>query len=353
MAQPILPPQASTTWQETPGSGEAATAERLSRAIERYQQGFADCGDGRPRRAFHVKSHAGLRATFTVSSEVPPRARFGVFAVARSFEAWVRTSNGFSASRTDWLPDLLGFSVRLLGVEGARLADDTATIQDFIALNQTALPAENGEQLFVISTASTRLLSAPFKIVAGLGLGRALRVAWWGLGLAWRRLWTNSVVTETYFSNVPITIGPHAVKFAWQPRSAKVAGPLALFLGRNYLRRDLARRLGAGDVLFDFLVQFYVDAVKTPIDGAAEWSGNDAPYVKFAELTIHRTELGAAAEHAAERYLDGAALDPWNGLAAHRPIGNIQRTRRAVYLASSRFRGSWQRDGSEGLQELD
>jgi hypothetical protein len=334
---------ASTRWVEAVGPGEAAANDRLAHAIAGFQATFARRGDGRAQRAFHVKSHAGLHATFTVSDGVPEDARFGVFAAPRSFAARVRISNGFSAARADWWPDLMGFSVRLLDVSGPRLVDDAAgAIQDFVALDQPSLPAQDGEQLFVISTSIANLLSAPFVVVRALGFAHALVVAWWSVRLAWKRLWTASAATEAYYSIVPITIGPHAIKFSWRPReraAKRFMGPLA---GRNYVRRDLARRLAGGEVAFDFLVQFYADAQTTPIDGAAAWSEAAAPCVKLGELVLARVDLDDPATHAEERALDGAAFSAWHGIDAHRPIGNIQRTRRDVYAASARYRGSWE-----------
>ena len=189
-------------------------------------------------------------------------------------------------------------------------------------------------------------------VVRALGFAHALVVAWWSVRLAWKRLWTASAATEAYYSIVPITIGPHAIKFSWRPReraAKRFMGPLA---GRNYLRRDLARRLAGGEVAFDFLVQFYADAQTTPIDGAAAWSEAAAPCVKLGELVLARADLDDPATHAEERALDGAAFSAWHGIDAHRPIGNIQRTRRNVYAASARYRGSWEAP-SKRLDELD
>ncbi len=333
---------ASTTWVETVPAGEQEENERLARAINRFQETYARRGDGRPRRAFHVKSHAALRARFTVGA-VPEEARFGVFAEQRSFDAWVRISNGFSAARADWWPDLMGFSVRLLDVAGPRLVDDAAgAIQDFVALDQPSLPAKDGAQLFVVSTLIANLFTAPFVVARALGLAQALAVAWWSIRLAWKRLWTTSAATETYYGVAPITIGPHAVKFTWRPREPARSRLMGPFAGRNYLREDLARRLAGGDVVFDFLVQFYADPQTTPVDGATAWSVSAAPYVKFGELAIERVDLADPATHAAESTLDGAAFSAWHGITAHRPIGNVQRTRRAVYPSSARFRGSYE-----------
>ncbi len=35
---------------------------------------------------------------------------------------------------------------------------------------------------------------------------------------------------------------------------------------------------------------------------------------------------------------DGMAFSPWNGLAAHQPVGSIIRARRRAYPASANFR---------------
>jgi deferrochelatase/peroxidase EfeB len=326
----------SALWHEVISPAEEARIDALCAEINTYQRGFARRGDGQVHRGFHVKSHTGLRAHFTVLDDIPPEAKHGVFAAARTFEARVRLSNGFSSPMPDWFPDLVGCAVKLLGVEGAKLleGEEDSGSQDFVALNQPYVPADTPEQLMLISTAPANPLTAPFRIVAGLGLAHAARVVWWALKWALRRIPLGSVTTEDFYSAVPITIGPHAVKFKWESRQTALPRPPgASWL--NYLRDDLRRRLLAGDLRFDFMVQFYVDPVRTPIDGAYAW---EVPFVKLAELTIPGCDIDSYEAKAEEHRLRDLSFNPWHAIEAHRPIGNIQRARRVVYRASAMLR---------------
>jgi deferrochelatase/peroxidase EfeB len=329
----------SASWVEMIPDGEAALIRAFSTNMNRYQKGLARRGDGRPARGFHVKSHVGLRATFTVLDDVPPEAKHGVFRNARTFPAWARLSNGYSGTRPDWMPDTLGLSVKLEGVEGARLLDgeEHAGTQDFVAVNQPYIPVANPAQLITIATAPANMLTAPVKLVQGVGLVHALSVVSWALRRSVRRMLVNSVTTEDYYSEAPITIGPHAVKFKWQ--SCQTSGrrpPGASW--RNYLRDDLRRRLASGDLRFDFMVQFYADPIRTSIDGAYAWDTADAPFVKLAELTIPQCDMDGLDAKQDEQLLRDMTFNPWHAIAEHRPIGNIQRARAMVYRASARYR---------------
>ncbi|MBA3811597.1 MAG: hypothetical protein H0X27_08150 [Caulobacteraceae bacterium] len=332
----------SDNGRETITEGEADRFRAFAEEINRYQEGFARSGDGQRRRNFHVKSHAGLSAQFRVVDDIPERAKHGVFAAPHTFQAWVRLSNGFSVGMPDWFPDLLGCSVKLRDVPGASLlpGEDPAGVQDFLALNQPYLPADDARQLMIISTSSANVFTAPLKLIGGLGLAHGLRVMLWTLGWSARRLFLRSVATEDFHGATPIAIGPHAAKFMWrsrQRRSAVRGTPGASW--RNYLRDDLRARLAAGDLGWDFLAQFQVDPVKTPIEGAYGWKPADAPFVKLAELTIARRDLGSAEARRDERLVDGLSFNPWHAIAEHRPLGEIQRARRVIYQGSARYSG--------------
>jgi len=152
----------SASWHELIPPGEAAQFDECIRAMTRYQQGFARRGDGQAHRGFHVKSHAGLNAKFSVLDDIPPAAKHGVFKEARTFPAWVRLTNGFSAAQPDWFPDLLGFAVKLFGVEGPKLmtGQEHSTTQDFLALNHSEVPADDAVQMMLMA------MSAPINAPA-------------------------------------------------------------------------------------------------------------------------------------------------------------------------------------------
>jgi deferrochelatase/peroxidase EfeB len=316
--------------------GESTQLRAFGAEVAAFQCAFARHGNGRPHRGFHVKSHIGLPAVFDVLDDIPEIAKHGVFREKRRFAAMVRFSNGFSAPMPDWFPDLLGCAVKLLGVEGTKLLDgeEDAGTQDFLALNQPYLPATDAAQLVTISTATGNFLTAPFKLLQGLGLAHAWQVVVWGTRWALRRIPLRSVTTEDYHSAVPISIGPHAVKFKFRSRQIREPKPRGASWF-NYLRDDLRQRLAAGDLHFDFMVQFYADPVRTPIEGAYAW---DAPWVKLAELTIPRCDIDGVEALQSERRLNAMSFNPWHAIAEHRPIGNIQRARAVVYRTSAMAR---------------
>ena len=330
-------------WQEPVSEDEPRQDRVFAEQINRYQRGFARRGDGQPHRGFHVKSHAAVDAAFRVLDDIPAAARHGVFKMPRTFRAWVRLTNGFSAARADWFPDLLGCSVKLLGVDGNKLlaGEELAGTQDFIALNQPYLPAWTPAELMIMVTSAANIATAPFWLIGGLGLKQALRVMLWTLAWTPRRLLLRSAATEDFFSVVPITIGPHAVKFKWQSQQHTATAGTPGASWSNYLRDDLRHRLAQGDLRFDFLVQFFRDPATTPINGAYEWKAEDAPFIKLAELTIAHRDLDSPEARQLERRINGVSFNPWHAIAEHRPIGNIQRARRVIYQASAEY---WGRD---------
>src|SRR5262249_50258304 len=154
------------------------------------------------------------------------------------------------------------------------------------------------------------------------------RALLWSLGWAPRRLLLRSPATEHFHGCAPITIGPHAVKFSWHPHPTPPRPPC--FWQRNRLRAALRDHLAPAPLCFDFAVQFYADPVRTPIDGAYAWPEADAPSVTLATLAIPPADLDSPQAHALERRINALSFNPWHAIAAHRPIGNIQRARRRI-----------------------
>ena len=92
------------------------------------------------------------------------------------------------------------------------------------------------------------------------------------------------------------------------------------------------------DVAFDFCVQFQTDARTMPIeDASVEWTERDSPFVRVAEVRILRQSIDAAGR---EQVCERTSFNPWHSLTAHRPLGGMNRVRRAIYDAMQQFRES-------------
>ena len=146
----------------------------------------------------------------------------------------------------------------------------------------------------------------------------------------------RSMATEQYSSTAPIKLGPYAVKFTVRPATG-TAATTDRPLTDNFLRDELADRLRKADLVFDFLVQFYVDDARTPIeDTSIAW---DAPLLKVAQVRIPSCDLDDPHTNALSDAVNQLSFSPWHATDDHRPLGNVMRARRVAYEASSRLRG--------------
>ena len=107
----------------------------------------------------------------------------------------------------------------------------------------------------------------------------------------------------------------------------------------DYLTHELAERLARSDAVFELCVQRYVDPRRTPIEnGAADWRDEDVPVISVATLTIPRQDLDTADVRAGALRVDQLAFDPWQTTEEFRPLGNLNRARKAAYEAGSAHR---------------
>src|ERR1700694_634269 len=112
--------------------GEADAVRIIVQAIEDRVRAAAT-KTGPARRDAHPKAHGCVRAEFRVLDDLPPALRVGVFAASRSFDAWVRFSNGSETPQPDAVGDGRGMAIKLMGV-----TQSPSTSQDFLMINHPA-----------------------------------------------------------------------------------------------------------------------------------------------------------------------------------------------------------------------
>jgi hypothetical protein len=85
-------------------------------------------------------------------------------------------------------------------------------------------------------------------------------------------------------------------------------------------------------------LQPFVSEHLTPIeDASVNWP---SPYHTVAHLTLPAQDTSSAAGQALARKIEASVIDPWQALAAHRPLGDVQRARRVVYFVSQKGRNA-------------
>lgn len=299
-------------------------------------------GDARPMtRDVHAKAHGCVRATFTVAQDVSPDLRAGVLAEpGRSYAAWIRFSSGSSKLQADKKSDARGMAIKLMGVEGEKLleGEKDARTQDFLLITHDAFFIKDAEDYLEFF----RLLekgSSPARFFFG-------RLPWrWTEFRAARQLLKKGAAVAdplqaSYFSATPYQLGERSVvKYSARPCEAVPRVRPRRDASPDYLRLAMTRSLDLKEgsaACFQFLVQRRSEPATMPVeDSRIPWDQERSPFTAVATLSIPVQEFSTEAH---QRWCEDLAFTPWHALPAHRPLGNINRTRKTVYEAVSAFR---------------
>jgi hypothetical protein len=266
-----------------------------------------------------------VEAEFIIPDTLAGDLRMGLFARPGTYAAYVRLASASSATDRD--KDIRGLSIRVEGVDGQNLTPGRTT-QDFVLNSHPVMVAPDAREFLALLRATE----------AG-----GVRVFWYFLthlaavriGLA-ARGHPTSHLDIPYWSTTPFLFGEgRAVKYKAQPTSQRTS-TMPDRRTDDYLRHAMKRHLAETDATFDFMIQFQTDPAAMPIeDASVEWDPKRSPFVSVAQLRIPQQEFDTEERMAR---CEGVAFNPWNCLAEHRPLGNMNRARRRIYAELSRFR---------------
>jgi hypothetical protein len=191
----------------------------------------------------------------------------------------------------------------------------------------------------VMVAANTRGFLELLKALEGNGLTRALYFLSHPksarIGLEARRNPTCHLDIP-YWSTTPYLFGENrAVKYIARPSSATKSA-LPPRLTDEYLHDALKAHLLKSEASFDFLIQLQRDERTTPIeDATVEWKEGDSPYIPVARIKIPMQDVDGSSR---PQRCEEVAFNPWNCLAEHRPLGSLNRARKAIYPALAGLR---------------
>lgn len=322
---------ASTDWHERVAPDEAQRFEAYAAQMVALQRRrSARHGNG---RALHRKQIVAARATLTVHAHLPEFARHGLFASPGAHDALVRLSNGGMDRAPDKVPDIRGFAIKVHGVEGdSALGNGPASSQDFLLINQPkfAFPGSGEFVDFVLAAARGKgaLLGYLLRRYGLIGGPRRLLALLSSVGARF-----HGFATAQLFSAVPIACGPYAVRLRMEPAAGN--GEAA---GGDDFAADFSARLARQPLQWALQLQPFTDERATPIeDASVNWV---SPYTTVATLLLPQQDLASAEGQALQAEAEAGVFDPWQALAEHRPLGDVQRARKVIYFASQRERGA-------------
>lgn len=322
-------------YREYPDPQEAAGQKRLlDLTMRTLKQKYLT---GPQLRDTHAKGLAVVKGTFAVDPDLPADLRVGLFATAKSYPCVCRFSNTDPNPKPDLSRDMRALSIKLMGVEGDMIWQDDREAKTLDLLLMSAKP-------FIAPTLDLFIELQELLLKAYMTpiLGNA-SLMWFFLknpriaaGVMKAEITCANLLELPYFGETPYAFDKKVVQYKLVPHkdpTSRLPGSDAPF---NYLNLRLREDLAAGDVQFDFLVQFQVDPEKMPIeDSTIPWSETLSPPRKVATLTfqkqtIDEPALGTTGEH--------LSFNPWRTLPEHRPLGWVNRVRLPIYEAISKFR---------------
>jgi hypothetical protein len=326
----------ATDWAETLAPDEAERFAGYARELVELQR-RRNARDG-AGRALHRKAHVGVRATFTVRDDLSAVLRVGPFARPATYEALVRFSNGASRRGKDSEPDIRGVAVKLLGVAGPKVLGDART-QDFLFIHRSVQPFRDPDEFMrFVRVANGNQATLPFRMIGAFGFGRALSLLAAIAKTAGAKV--DSLATTRWSSASPIRWGATAVRYALAPVDPAATTTAT---GPGRLAEEMAARLRAGAVRFDFEVQGFVDAAATPVeDASVDWP---SAHVAVGRLEIPTQDVESEAGRSLAAEVERYAFDPWHAVEELRPVGSMMRARKEAYFASSQERGTLREPG--------
>lgn len=325
----------SKDWREEIASDEDKRFQEYSEKIIEVQRKKSKLfGNG---RALHRKQLCGLKANFQVLDNLPDYAKQGLFASPAEYKAWIRISNGGVDVKSDSIPDIRGFAIKVLGLNGpSALGNGNTQNQDFTLINQSAFSFPKSAPFISLVLAASE---SPFALLKHLFgsygfFGGIQKVA--GTAKTFGKPFSG-FLTETFYSAAPIACGEYAVRV----RLVSQLNKSNYSSNKSDLTLNIKSILAKEEVVFDLQLQFFVEEKITPIEDASiDWAEAESPYITVAKLTIPKQDLDSEEGKKLSIETEKTFFDPWNALLAHKPLGDVMRARKYIYYASQKERGA-------------
>ena len=302
---------------------------------------------GHAVRSVHAKGHGLATGTLVVADDLPPELAQGMFANPGRYDAVMR----FSTNAGDLLDDAIrlprGVALKVMGVPGERLPDAAGDTQDFIMVNGPAFAAPDAKAFLgnlKLLAKTTDKAEGAKKVLSSVL--RGAEAALEAVGVQSSLLNTLGgakpvhPLGATYFSQTPFRYGDYIAKFSLVPVSGikEFVDETIDASGRpNAIREAMNHLLIEQGGVWELRVQLCTDLDAMPVeDPTIVWDEELSPFRTVATLTV---EPQTAWENGtSDKVEDQLSFSPWHGIAAHRPLGGINRARKSPYRFSADYR---------------
>jgi hypothetical protein len=199
---------------------------------------------------------------------------------------------------SDAVPDIRGFALKVQGISGEAALGGQASSQDFLLINLPVFTVPTSDDFVaLVEAASKGIFSLLLRFIKQSGFFGGLK----GLAGLNRMLSRpfSGFATEPFFSVASLCCGPYACRVRLTPENGEKPSGKA----------------------------------KTPLEDIAHaWPEDN--FLPVARLYLPPQTPDPSLFTTTE----AAHFDPWGGLSAHRPLGDIMRARKETYFRSQNQR---------------
>ncbi len=324
---------------------EAETISGIIETMTKESQTVAE-RDGRTVRASHAKASALLKGTLEVLADLRPAYRQGLFGEPGRYDALVRLAQGPGEELSDSVSTHRGLSIKVLGVEGEKLAGHGEATQDFVLATGPAFPQASAAKFLTAIKGVQKNTGLPEGLKQAVSsTARVANAALNAVGadsatLGFFGHTRRNPLADAYFSQAALRYGSFVAKIGVFPVSpelvAKIGETLDTGADPDAFRHATVAHIREHGAVFELRAQLCTDLERMPVEDASTvWPEDESPYVAVARLTIPAQEAYSAARQA---YFETLSFQPAHTLAAHRPLGSLMRARLQTYQALSRYR---------------
>lgn len=326
---------------------EAQTTQELMEAMRRIAETVAE-DEGHAFRSVHAKTHGILHGTLQVLP-LPAEYAHGLFAQPTTHPVTLRLSSTPGDLLDDKVSTPRGLAIKVLEAEGTRLdPTDGLREQDFLMVNGPVFNTPTAKKflknLKLLAATTDKAPNAKKLLSAALRAIEAVVEKAGGESATLKAMGGHPATNplgETYFTQVPLLVGPYMAKLSLAPVAPQLTAltdaPVDLSDSSHALRDAVGSHFAVQGGTWELRAQLCVDIERMPIeDASVEWPQELSPYVPLAILTVPAQASWDDARSPAED--NELSFSPWRGLEAHRPIGSIMRVRRPAYFMGADFR---------------
>jgi hypothetical protein len=345
----LSPPIAYRPDLETIQPDEAETVAKLNETFDTILETTAE-DYGHAVRSVHAKAHGILEGTLTVDVGLPGELAQGLFATPGDHRVVMRLSTNPGDILDDAISVPRGLAMKVFDVPGERMPGAEGTAQDFIMVNGTVFQAKTADKFLgnlkllakttdraegakkllssVLQTLNSALTAVGIESPAIASLGGAPNV---------------DPLGQTYYSVTPFRYGDYVAKFSLKPIAPALTALEKHIIDpqarRDAIRETVREEMRGIDGEWEFQVQLCRDVDRQPVeDPTVEWDEAEAPFQRVG--IVRAVAQDSWATDKVQAVDEAMRFSIWTGLAAHQPLGNINRARRETYQHSADFRAS-------------